>query len=117
MKTIIASVKPFKLDEVKNALGEIGIKGFRVIEVKGFGNQRGHTALYRGAEYVVDYLPRIDIVVTVQDEQTDSVVQAMMKSGRVGRVGDGRITVMPTEQFWNIRTGENEATATDAATT
>lgn len=110
MKTIIATIKPFKLDEVKDALVELGITGLRAIEVKGFGAQRGHTELYRGHEYVVAFLPKVDVVVTTQDSQVEAAIRAILKAAHTGRRGDGRITVSPVEQFWNIRTGENEVT-------
>ena len=109
MKTIIATIKPFKVEEVKDALKELGCSGFRHTECKGYGKQKGHTELYRGAHYVVDFLPKVDIFITANDDQVDNVVQAILKAAKTGRGGDGRITVLHTEQFWNIRTGENEA--------
>ena len=108
MKTIIVTIKPFKLEEVKDALKELGCPGFRHTECKGYGKQKGHTELYRGVDYVIDFLPKVDVFITVNDDQVDVVVQAILKAAKTGRHGDGRITVLPTEQFWNIRTGENE---------
>lgn len=107
MKVITAVIKPFKLDEVKIGLETIGINGFTIVEAKGFGSQRGHAELYRGASYVVDYLPKVEVKVTVDDALVDMVVQKILETARSGRIGDGRITVTPVEQFWNIRTGEN----------
>ena len=110
MKTVIATLKPFKLDEVRQALSDLGFTGFRVIETKGFGRQKGHMELFHGTEYTVDFLPKVDLIITVQDKDADRVVQGILQVARTGsNRGDGRITVIPTEQFWNIRTGENEA--------
>ncbi|HCO76949.1 MAG TPA: P-II family nitrogen regulator, partial [Rhodocyclaceae bacterium] len=106
-----AIIKPFKLDEVKEALNEIGIQGITVSEVKGFGRQQGHTELYRGAEYVVDFLPKVRVDVAVMDEQLDQVVDAIVQAARTGKVGDGKIFVMPLEQVVRIRTGETDASA------
>ncbi len=106
MKKIEAIIKPFKLDEVKEALHGIGIQGMTVTEVKGFGRQKGHTELYRGAEYVVDFLPKIKLEVAVSDEAADKVVQAIVKAANTGRIGDGKIFVLPMEEAIRIRTGE-----------
>jgi len=106
MKKVEAIIKPFKLDEVKEALGGVGVQGITVSEVKGFGRQRGHTELYRGAEYVVDFLPKVQLVVIVKDDQVDSVVQAIAEAAKTGRIGDGKIFVSTVEQVVRIRTGE-----------
>jgi nitrogen regulatory protein P-II 1 len=106
MRKVEAIIKPFKLDEVKEALSGIGIQGMTVTEVKGFGRQKGHTELYRGAEYVVDFLPKIKIEVTVSDEMTDKVVEAIVESASTGRIGDGKIFVLPLDEAVRIRTGE-----------
>ena len=106
MKKIEAIIKPFKLDEVREALSEIGIAGLTVTEVKGFGRQKGHTELYRGAEYVVDFLPKIKIEIVVNDDQVDTAIEAVIKAARTGKIGDGKIFVMPVEQVVRIRTGE-----------
>jgi nitrogen regulatory protein P-II 1 len=106
MRKIEAIIKPFKLDEVKEALHAIGIQGMTVTEVKGFGRQKGHTELYRGAEYVVDFLPKIKIEIAVKDEMVDKVVQAIVQAANTGRIGDGKIFVMPVEETIRIRTGE-----------
>ena len=106
MKKIEAVIKPFKLDEVREALSEIGISGLTVTEVKGFGRQKGHTELYRGAEYVVDFLPKIKIEIVVNEEQVDPAIDAIIKAARTGKIGDGKIFVMPVEQAIRIRTGE-----------
>ena len=110
MKKIEAVIKPFKLDEVREALSEIGISGLTVTEVKGFGRQKGHTELYRGAEYVVDFLPKIKIEIVVNEERVDPAIEAIIKAARTGKIGDGKIFVTPVEQVVRIRTGEtNEA--------
>ncbi len=110
MKKIEAIIKPFKLDEVREALSEVGITGLTVTEVKGFGRQKGHTELYRGAEYVVDFLPKIKIEIVVNDEHAESAIDAIIKAARTGKIGDGKIFVMPVEHVVRIRTGEtNEA--------
>ncbi len=110
MKKIEAIVKPFKLDEVRESLSEVGITGLTVTEVKGFGRQKGHTELYRGAEYVVDFLPKIKVEVVVTDDLVDSAVEAIVKAAHTGKIGDGKIFIMPVEQVIRIRTGEtNEA--------
>ena len=106
MRKIEAIIKPFKLDEVKEALHGIGIAGMTVTEVKGFGRQKGHTELYRGAEYVVDFLPKIKIEIAVGDELADKVVQAIVEAASTGRIGDGKIFVLPLEETIRIRTGE-----------
>ncbi len=106
MKKVEAIIKPFKLDEVKEALGGVGVQGITVSEVKGFGRQRGHTELYRGAEYVVDFLPKVQLAVIVKDDQVDSVVQAIAEAAKTGRIGDGKIFVSSIEQVVRIRTGE-----------
>ena len=106
MKKIDAIIKPFKLDEVKEALNEIGIQGITVSEVKGFGRQKGHTELYRGAEYVVDFIPKIKLEIIVADDILSKVVEAIEKSAKTGRIGDGKIFVTPVEAVVRIRTGE-----------
>ena len=106
MKLVTAIVKPFRLDDVRNALAEVGIQGMTVSEVKGFGRQRGHTELYRGAEYVVDFLPKAKIEVAVADSMVEQVVEAIVDAAKTGKVGDGKIFVTPLEQVWRIRTGE-----------
>jgi len=106
MKQITAIVKPFKLDEVREALSELNVNGLTVTEVKGFGRQKGHTELYRGAEYVVDFLPKIRIDVVVAADQTEGVIEAIIRAARTGKIGDGKIFVTPVEQAIRIRTGE-----------
>jgi nitrogen regulatory protein P-II 1 len=106
MKKLEAVIKPFKLDEVREALSEVGITGLTVTEVKGFGRQRGHTELYRGAEYVVDFLPKTKIECVVADQQVDRAIEAIIKAARTGKIGDGKIFVSPVEQVVRIRTGE-----------
>jgi len=106
MKLVTAIVKPFRLDDVRNALSEVGIQGMTVSEVKGFGRQRGHTELYRGAEYVVDFLPKAKIEVAVSDDLVERVVEAIVDAAKTGKVGDGKIFVTPIDQVWRIRTGE-----------
>jgi len=106
MKLITAIIKPFRLDDVRNALNEEGVHGMTVTEVKGFGRQRGHTELYRGAEYVVDFLPKSKIEVAVDDERVDQVIEAIIKAAKTGKVGDGKIFVTDLEQSIRIRTGE-----------
>ncbi len=106
MKLVTAIVKPFRLDDVRNALGEVGIQGMTVSEVKGFGRQRGHTELYRGAEYVVDFLPKAKIEVAVSDDLVERVMEAIVDAAKTGKVGDGKIFVTPIEQVLRIRTGE-----------
>jgi nitrogen regulatory protein P-II 1 len=111
MKLITAIVKPFKLDQVREGLAEIGVSGLTVTDVKGFGRQKGHTEVYRGAEYVVDFLPKIKIEAVVADELVDRAVDAIVQAARTGRIGDGKIFVQPMDQVIRIRTGEtgNEA--------
>ena len=111
MKLITAIIKPFKLDDVRDALEEVGVRGITVTEVKGFGRQKGHTELYRGAEYVVDFLPKVKLEIAVADEQVDRVVEAITKSAQTGKIGDGKIFVLPLEQIIRIRTGESGAEA------
>jgi nitrogen regulatory protein P-II 1 len=106
MKMIEAIIKPFKLDEVKEALSKEGIQGITVSEVKGFGRQRGHTELYRGAEYIVDFLPKVKIEVLVNDDKAAIVADTILKTARTGRIGDGKIFVLPVEDAVRIRTGE-----------
>ncbi len=106
MKKIEAIIKPFKLDDVREALGGAGVQGLTVTEVKGFGRQKGHTEVYRGAEYVVDFLPKIKLEVVVPDDQVDAVVQAISESAQTGKIGDGKVFVAPLEQVVRIRTGE-----------
>ena len=111
MKLVTAVVKPFKLDDVREALSDIGMQGITVTEVKGFGRQKGHTELYRGAEYVVDFLPKVKIEVATTDDQADQVIEAISKAANTGKIGDGKIFVVNLEQAIRIRTGEsgNEA--------
>ena len=111
MKKIEAVIKPFKLDEVKEALQEIGIQGLSVIEVKGFGRQKGHTELYRGAEYVVDFLPKVKIEVALDDDQLDAAVAAIIEAAKTDKIGDGKIFVSTIEQAIRIRTGESGSEA------
>jgi nitrogen regulatory protein P-II 1 len=106
MKKIEAIIKPFKLDEVREALSAIGVTGLTVTEVKGFGRQKGHTELYRGAEYVVDFLPKVKIELVVADGLVDQAIEAILKSARTGKIGDGKLFVSPVEQVVRIRTGE-----------
>jgi nitrogen regulatory protein P-II 2 len=111
MKQVIAIIKPFKLDEVREALSAIGVQGLTVTEVKGFGRQKGHTELYRGAEYVVDFLPKVKLEVAISDGQLDAVIDAIEKAARTGKIGDGKIFVMDLGQAVRIRTGETGETA------
>ena len=111
MKKIEAVIKPFKLDEVREALSEVGITGLTVTEVKGFGRQKGHTELYRGAEYVVDFLPKVKIEVVMKTEDVDRCVEAIVAAARTGKIGDGKIFVTPVERVVRIRTGEEDETA------
>jgi nitrogen regulatory protein P-II 2 len=106
MKLVSAVIKPFKLDDVREALSDIGIQGVTVTEVKGFGRQKGHTELYRGAEYVVDFLPKVRVDAAVADDVVDQVVEAISKAAQTGKIGDGKIFVTPLEQAIRIRTGE-----------
>jgi nitrogen regulatory protein P-II 1 len=111
VKQVTAIIKPFKLDEVREALAEVGVNGLTVTEVKGFGRQKGHTELYRGAEYVVDFLPKIRVEMVVADSAVDSVIEAIVKAARTGKIGDGKIFVSAIEQAIRIRTGETGDTA------
>ena len=111
MKKIEAVIKPFKLDEVREALSEIGVSGLTVTEVKGFGRQKGHTELYRGAEYVVDFLPKVKVEVILGDGMVDSAIEAIVKAARTGKIGDGKIFVTSVEQVVRIRTGESGESA------
>ncbi len=111
MKKIEAIIKPFKLDDVKEALFEIGINGITVSEVKGHGRQQGHTELYRGAEYIVDFLPKIKIEIVVKEKDLDNVIEAIVKSAKTGKIGDGKIFVLPVEKTIRIRTGEEDEEA------
>ncbi len=111
MKIVAAIVKPFKLDDVRMALSEIGINGLTVYEVKGFGRQKGHTELYRGAEYVVDYIPKVKIEIAVNDDQVDGVVDAIIESARTGKIGDGKIFVTHLENAIRVRTSESGGSA------
>ncbi len=111
MRKVEAIIKPFKLDEVKDALNAIGIQGMTVTEVKGFGRQKGHTELYRGAEYVVDFLPKIKIEIALSEDMADKAVQAIVEAANTGRIGDGKIFVSPMEEVIRIRTGERGADA------
>ncbi|MBI2336607.1 MAG: P-II family nitrogen regulator [Deltaproteobacteria bacterium] len=111
MKKIEAIIKPFKLDEVKESLQSIGIQGLTAVEVKGFGRQKGHTELYRGAEYIVDFLPKIKLEIIVNDEDVSKVVEAIQKTAKTGRIGDGKIFVSPIEEVIRIRTGETGSSA------
>jgi nitrogen regulatory protein P-II 1 len=111
MKKVEAIIKPFKLDDVKEALQEIGLQGMTVVEAKGFGRQKGHTELYRGAEYVVDFLPKLKIEVVVGDDQVDAVLEAIQKAAKTGKIGDGKIFVLDVANVVRIRTGETGQSA------
>ncbi|MBK1643660.1 transcriptional regulator [Thiocapsa imhoffii] len=111
MKLVAAIIKPFKLDDVREALGDIGVSGITVIEVKGFGRQKGHTELYRGAEYVVDFLPKIKVEIAVDDNMVEKVVEAISSAARTGKIGDGKIFVFDVGQVIRIRTGETGSDA------
>jgi nitrogen regulatory protein P-II 2 len=111
MKLISAVIKPFKLDDVRQAFSEIGVQGMTVTETKGFGRQKGHTELYRGAEYVIDFLPKIKIEVAIDDDQVDAVIESITKSAGIGKIGDGKIFVTELEQIIRIRTGETGSDA------
>jgi nitrogen regulatory protein P-II 2 len=111
MKLITAIIKPFKLDDVRQAIGEAGIQGLTVTEVRGFGRQRGHTEIYRGAEYAVEFIPKTKIEIAVEDSLADQVIEAIMKSAQTGKVGDGKIFVVDLAQVIRIRTGERDASA------
>lgn len=111
MKLVTAIIKPFKLDDVRESLSEIGVQGITVTEVKGFGRQKGHTGSYRGAEYVVDFLPKVKIDVAIADDQLDRVIEAITKAANTGKIGDGKIFVVNLEQAIRIRTGETDTDA------
>ena len=111
MKLVTAIIKPFKLDDVRESLSEIGVQGITVTEVKGFGRQKGHTELYRGAEYVVDFLPKVKIDVAIDDKDLDRVIEAITKAANTGKIGDGKIFVVNLEQAIRIRTGETDTAA------
>ena len=111
MKFIIAIIKPFKLDDVREALSEIGVQGMTVTEVRGFGRQRGHTELYRGAEYVVDFLPKMRVEIAVDDQLVDRTIEAISQAAYTGKMGDGKIFVLPLEQVYRVRTGEQDQDA------
>ncbi|MBB6576474.1 nitrogen regulatory protein P-II 2 [Comamonas odontotermitis] len=111
MKLVVAVIKPFKLDEVREALSDIGVQGITVSEVKGFGRQKGHTELYRGAEYVVDFLPKVKLEIAVGEDLVDRVIEAIENAARTGKIGDGKIFVSPLEQVVRIRTGETGTNA------
>ncbi|GAA5785913.1 nitrogen regulatory protein P-II 1 [Chitiniphilus shinanonensis] len=111
MKKIEAIIKPFKLDEVREALSDLGISGLTVLEVKGFGRQKGHTELYRGAEYVVDFLPKTKVEVILADDQVEAAIEAIVQAARTGKIGDGKIFVTPVEHVVRIRTGETNEEA------
>ena len=111
MKIVSAVIKPFRLDDVRSALSDIGINGLTVYEVKGFGRQKGHTELYRGAEYVVDYIPKVKIEVAIDDDLTDQVIDTIIEAARTGKIGDGKIFVTNLENVVRIRTGESGSTA------
>jgi nitrogen regulatory protein P-II 1 len=111
MKLITSIIKPFKLDEVREALAEVGVTGLTVTEVKGFGRQKGHTELYRGAEYVVDFLPKVKVEAVVSDDRVESAIEAITKAARTGKIGDGKIFVTAVEQVIRIRTGETDNAA------
>jgi len=108
MKKIEAIIKPFKLDDVKDALNEIGIKGMTISEVKGYGRQKGHKEVYRGAEYVVDFLPKLKMEIIVDSDQVDTVIEAIVGAARTGKIGDGKIFVLPVERIVRVRTGETD---------
>ncbi|MBU3615748.1 P-II family nitrogen regulator [Polynucleobacter sp. JS-Polo-80-F4] len=111
MKLITSIIKPFKLDEVREALAEVGVTGLTVTEVKGFGRQKGHTELYRGAEYVVDFLPKVKVEAVVADDRVETAIEAITKAARTGKIGDGKIFVTAVEQVIRIRTGETDNAA------
>ena len=111
MKLVTAIIKPFRLDDVRNALSEVGIQGMTVSEVKGFGRQKGHTEIYRGAEYTVDFLPKIKIEIALADDMTEEVVEAIQNTANTGKIGDGKIFVLDLAQAIRIRTGETDANA------
>ena len=106
MKLIVAIIKPFRVDDVKDALKDLGVQGLTISDVQGFGHQRGHTEVYRGAEYTVDFLPKVRIEVLVDDEDVERVAEKLMDTARTGKIGDGKVWVVPVEHVWRIRTGE-----------
>ena len=106
MKLVLAIVKPHRLDEVKEALREIGVRGLTAVEAQGFGRQHGHTEIYRGAEYQVDFVPKVQVEIMAEDHEVDGIVDAIMKAARTGKIGDGKVFVLPAEQVYRIRTGE-----------
>ena len=107
MKLIVGIVKPFKVDDVKDAVKDLGIQGLTVSDVQGFGRQRGHTEVYRGAEYTIDFVPKVRVEVLVDDNDVDRVVNRLMETARTGKIGDGKVWVVPVDQVWRIRTGES----------
>ena len=107
MKLIVAIIKPFKLDDVKDAIKDLGVQGLTVSDVQGFGRQRGHTEVYRGAEYTVDFVPKVRVEVLVDDSDVDRVAQRLLDTARTGKIGDGKVWVVPVETAWRIRTGES----------
>lgn len=111
MKKIEAVIKPFKLDDVKNALSEIGLKGMTITEVKGYGRQKGHKEIYRGAEYIVDFVPKVKIEIIAEDERVQEVIETIIASAKTGKIGDGKIFVLPVEEVIRVRTGERGAEA------
>jgi nitrogen regulatory protein P-II 1 len=111
MKLIVAIIKPFKLDDVKDAVKDLGVQGLTVSDVQGFGRQRGHTEVYRGAEYTVDFVPKVRIEVLVDDTDADRVVQRLLETARTGKIGDGKVWVVPVDNAWRIRTGESGSDA------
>jgi nitrogen regulatory protein P-II 1 len=111
MKLIVAIIKPFKLDDVKDAVKDLGVQGLTVSDVQGFGRQRGHTEVYRGAEYTVDFVPKVRVEVLVDDGDADRVVQRLLESARTGKIGDGKVWVVPVDNAWRIRTGESGSDA------
>jgi nitrogen regulatory protein P-II 1 len=111
MKLIVAIIKPFKLDDVKDALKDLGVQGLTVSDVQGFGRQRGHTEVYRGAEYTMDFVPKVRVEILVDDEEVEQVATQLMETARTGKIGDGKIWVVPVEAVWRIRTGETGAEA------
>lgn len=107
MKLIVGIIKPFKVDDVKEAVKDLGVQGLTVSEVQGFGRQRGHTEVYRGAEYTIDFVPKTRVEILVDDGDVDRVVQKLIETGRTGKIGDGKVWVVPVENIWRIRTGES----------
>jgi nitrogen regulatory protein P-II 1 len=111
MKLIVGIIKPFKLDDVKDAVKELGVQGLTVSDVQGFGRQRGHTEVYRGAEYEIDFVPKVRVEILVDDGDVDRVTQKLVETARTGKIGDGKIWVVPVEEVWRIRTGESGSDA------